>query len=350
MKYITQYNFFIICSGIFLSSLFGNISRIEQNFYHSLIKAEVDTSDVSSNSKEEIKQPTGEFKSPGKALIYSAMLPGMGQAYTKHWLRALAFTALDGFAIATWMTNNSKAEDKKREYVQYANEHWSFSRWLKDYYKWYEYKPGDSPEDSSWNAIRKVFINYSDSADGCAQDPSIGGCYRDIWDHSHSIEFTFNGSYVSTKGDEFKTIFQKLCDNTYQWDTQCSDLKDDSGDSIFVIKDHHFYEGIQKYDVFFAGWDDNDSVQVVIKPNGDINATSLNQITYRSKWNDYNEIRRLAGNGGKFMLINRAVSMIDALLLAKKWNNTHDIKFSLNAYPDLRNRTGLGGLTLSVHW
>ena len=58
----------------------------------------------------------------------------------------------------------------------------------------------------------------------------------------------------------------------------------------------------------------------------------------------------MAGNGGKFMLINRVVSMVDALLLAKKWNNKHDAKLSLNAYPDLRNKSGLGGVQLSLHW
>ena len=50
------------------------------------------------------------------------------------------------------------------------------------------------------------------------------------------------------------------------------------------------------------------------------------------------------------MLINRVVSIVDALLLAKKWNNTHDMKLSLNAYPDLRNKSGLGGVKLSLYW
>ncbi len=336
---------------MFISSLFGNISRIEQNFNHSLLFANADTNSVKANTKDENILPPGEFKSPGKALIYSAILPGMGQAYTKNWLRALAFTAIDGFAVATWLTNNNKAEDKKKEYVRYAGEHWSFARWLKDYYKWYNHVP----DDSSWNSIRSVFINSSDSTSGCAQDTTQGQCYMDIWDHSHSIEFTWNGKSVSTSSEnDFQPIYTTLCGNQYIWDTECLNdevlLNDENGDSIFVIKDHHFYEGIQKYDVFFAGWDDNDSVQVVIKPNGDKNATSANQTTYRSHWNDYNEIRRLAGNGGKFMLVNRAVSMVDALLLAKKWNTSHNIKFSLNAYPDLRNKAGLGGLTLSIRW
>jgi len=37
-------------------------------------------------------------------------------------------------------------------------------------------------------------------------------------------------------------------------------------------------------------------------------------------------------------------------LLAKKWNNKHGMKLSLNAYPDLRNKSGLGGVKLSLNW
>ena len=55
-------------------------------------------------------------------------------------------------------------------------------------------------------------------------------------------------------------------------------------------------------------------------------------------------------NGGNFMLINRIVSMMDALLLAKKWNNKHDIKLSMHTYPDLRNKSGVGGVKLSLQW
>ena len=128
------------------------------------------------------------------------------------------------------------------------------------------------------------------------------------------------------------------------------DLKDNKGDTIFVIKDHHFYEGIQKYDMYFAGWNDNDSVFVVEKEHGDKNATSQNQKAYRNLWGSYNTIKTLAVNGGKFMLINRVVSMIDALILAKKWNNKHDVKLSLNTYPDLRNKSGVGGVKLSLHF
>ena len=35
---------------------------------------------------------------------------------------------------------------------------------------------------------------------------------------------------------------------------------------------------------------------------------------------------------------------------AKKWNNNNNVKLSLNAYPDLRNKSGLGGVKLSLQW
>ena len=130
-------------------------------------------------------------------------------------------------------------------------------------------------------------------------------------------------------------------------------LKDygyDIFDNIEITKDHHFYEGIQKYDMFFAGWVDNDSAIVITKENNDKNVTSPYQRTYRSLWTDYNRIKTLANRGGNFMLFNRFISMVDALLLAKKWNNEHDIKLSLNTYPDLRNKSGVGGLRLAIFW
>jgi hypothetical protein len=158
----------------------------------------------------------------------------------------------------------------------------------------------------------------------------------------------------SSSEEDFKQIFQELCGNEYIFDKECKndviDLKDSNGDTIFVIKDHHFYEGIQKYNMYFAGWKDNDSVFVMEKEGGYRNATSSNQIAYRNLWLRYKTIQTLAVNGGKFMLINRVVSMIDALFLAKKWNNNNNVKLSLNAYPDLRNKSGVGGVKLSLRW
>ena len=319
--------------------------------FKSIIQLQSDDKNIIEGQQDKIKP---SFKSPGKALLYSGVLPGMGQVYMGNWMRALLFVSIDAAAIGTWYHNNNLAEDKKKEYSYYANDHWDFGRWVHDYYKWY---PEDPPndflgDDKLWDSIREVFVNKSDSIIDCHVPPY---CYTDIWDHAHSVKFTYDGKTMSSSSDDFKAVFEELCGNSYS-SLECStelenmNMIDEVEDTILVITSHHFYEGIQKYDMFFAGWEDNDDAVVVTKSNGNINVTSQYQKVYRSLWNDYNRIKTLAGNGGKFMIINRVVSMVDAILLAKKWNNKHSVKLSLNTYPDLKNHFGVGGIKLTIYY
>ena len=344
-----QINFilFFLCG----SFLLGNSFVFENRFtFKTMINQQDTTQDDQNNTISDSAPYIESFKSPGKALLYSSVLPGMGQFYMENWMRGLLFIAIDGIAIGTWYNNNKQIEERDMEYKLYSNEHWDFGRWIHDYYKWYEHKNGDS----TWNNIREAFINRSDSLLACDQDPTQGHCYIDIWDHSHSVKFTYDNSIMSSSSEEFMRVFQDLCGNQYVFDKECSidevNLIDSKGDTIYVIPDHHFYEGIQKYDEFFAGWDDNVDVEIIINPNTSIIVTSPNQQKYQDLWKEADRIIKLVSLSGKFMLINRAVSMVDALLLAKKWSNKYDVKLSLNAYPDLRNKSGLGGVKLSIHF
>ena len=167
------------------------------------------------------------------------------------------------------------------EIIQYANQHWDFGRWIKNYYNWYDHKENNS----EWNALRGLFINDSDSTSGCAQDPTLGQCYVDIWDYSSRIKFTYNGQVVSSSSVDFKEIFKDLCGNNNSWDTFCSngsiDLKDDNNDSILITKDFIFYENIAKYNSFIAGWDDIDSIYIT---NDNLGMTP-NKLFYRKLMN-----------------------------------------------------------------
>ena len=80
----------------------------------------------------------------------------------------------------------------------------------------------------------------------------------------------------SNSEEDFILIFNQLCGGNNSSPTSCTN--DTSviniilvNHSAHVIKDHHFYEGIQKYDMFFAGWDDNDSLVVIESGNNDEN-------------------------------------------------------------------------------
>ena len=117
-------------------------------------------------------------------MLFSAILPGLGQAYIGKWKRGLIYLAVEGLAVGYWYQQNIRAEDRQKEYEAYAAERWDFSYWIHDYYKWLPYDENDP--DSEWNSIRLGFVNNSDD---CAEPPH---CYIDIWNNSHSVEFRWN--------------------------------------------------------------------------------------------------------------------------------------------------------------
>ena len=57
--------------------------------------------------------------------------------------------------------------------------------------------------------------------------------------------------------------------------------------SVNVNKEYHFYEGLKKYNIFFAGWDDNDEAVVIDMDNYDKYVTSPHKELYTSLWLDY---------------------------------------------------------------
>ena len=99
--------------------------------------------------------------------------------------------------------------------------------------------------------------------------------------------------------------------------------------------------------MYFAGWDDTDDSEIIDTNNNNTIITSSHQNAYQNIWSDYNQIKMIAERAGSYMLINRFVSMIDGLFLAKIWNNQF---INLDLYPDLRNKSGLGGFRLTLAW
>jgi len=347
-----------ITQGFFISStLLGNISSIENDFTYSFIVLNQDTTfeanqdttfedSISIVSKSSI--PRAKFKSPLNSMLYSAVLPGLGQTYMGKWKRGLIYLALDGIAAGVWYQNNIRAKERKEEYESFAADHWDFAYWIHDYYKWYPYD--DENPESEWNSIRKVFANNTEE---CAPAPH---CYIDIWDHSHSVKFKWDNETINSNSEDiFIEKFDILCEGSISSQKKCFNNIDEinniiSAHSVHVIKDHHFYEGIQKYDMFIAGWEDNESIEVINSGDNDENATTHFESAYQDIWSDYNQIEKLAKRGGSFMLINRFVSMIDGLFLAKKWNAENEVSLNLDVYPDLRNQSGVGRLKLTMGW
>ena len=75
------------------------------------------TADDSVSSKKVKKLTVKPEHSPKKASIFSACLPGLGQAYNrKYWKIPLVYAGLGGFGYLTWF-NNGLYHDYKDEYI-----------------------------------------------------------------------------------------------------------------------------------------------------------------------------------------------------------------------------------------
>ena len=211
--------------------------------------------------------------------------------------------------------------------------------WLRDYYDW------SINEDLI--QFREIFINES------------SGSYPHLWDESHHISFTWShddySSFVRTSDPKFAAIYQLLCNNDDLEDREClidlngieSKIEDYN---IQIIRDHNFYENVGKYDPFFSGWADNDSISLYVKPStGEKLAMSPNRRNYHDDYLETEYYAEIAGYALAVILTNHVVSMVDALLTAKFINAKQIIDVSVRPYYDYRNKWGVGGVNISFN-
>ncbi len=281
-------------------------------------------------------------KNQKHALLMSAILPGTGEYYLGHEERAMAFWTIEALSLGTWYYYSSEGKKLQDQYREYANEHWSMARWIKDYYKW-----KGTPIDS-------IFV----------KPPN--GSYPEIWKDSHHINFQWgnNENVVSSSTAEFETIFldmsRQLCginsenfEELKNCDNFVVDVIEDlmNDENYKVFKDHNFYENIGKYDHFFAGWDDNDSLYVVVKNNGGERiAMSPHKKYYREIWTTSNEdYYLLAKYAISALMVNHVASMIDVLILSKLNQFTHH-KIESEPYFSTVNDVQSAGLKLKFNW
>jgi len=258
-----------------------------------------------------------------KTMLYSAILPGLGEYSMGHTNRAYLFLGIEALVAGTWFTFNQKGLNTQDEYRAYADKHWSLVRWFYDYNTW------SNPE----NNFHYNFINEE------------SGQYPNIWEDSHHLNFSINGNYYSSNSDEFETFYI------------INELSDEVMAEIFfennliaIEKDHHYYENIGKYDHFYAGWEDNDLLYVVVKEfGGEYIAMSPHKKAYREIWNDSNDYYRISSFALSSMVANHFASMMDVLILSKLSNN-RITNLSAKTYFSPLNPYGVGGIKLSFNW
>ncbi len=309
-------NYIILISIVFAFG-YGQYSSIELKFAEML----EDTYSVSLDDNY-----IGNKKSPLLAMACSGILPGAGEVYMEKWPRAIVFGLIEVFAWTKYFEKQKLGDRYTLDYQLYAQDHWSFAQWTSSYYNW----------NNVDNEYYEVFSNHET------------GNYFEIWEDSHHLNFRWGDqqTIVSSSSDTFEGIYTQ--NGLGNIDSAIAFVE---SNNVKVEFDHHFYENIGKYDHFYAGWDDSDSIYVETKTNGVQNAFSPHkkyyQQTLRTRANDTYELAEIALKG---ILANHVVSMLDALILAKLWNNKRGHTISANTYYDYKNPWGVGGVTVSIRW
>jgi len=278
-------------------------------------------------------------KSLPRALIYSSILPGLGQYYLNNWKpnkRVYTFLAIEILSAMNWCRNEKSGNDLMLKYKAYADSHWSFGRWIHDYYTWSDVE----------NEFNDIFINIENAN------------YTDIWS-GHYLEFMCTGNqcskrYIRTSDPEFKFMYNTLCNLS---GSSCSRSIDEINQllendySIQVVKDHHYYENIGKYDNFFSGWSDNSDLYADIKSSGELLAMSPNKFYYREIYEKAND--KYFATASFYLSVifaNHAISMLETVISTKLKNMGNNFKISAFPQYDPYNKWGLRGINFKFNW
>ena len=264
---------------------------------------------------------------PGKPLLMSLIIPGLGQVYNKEpiWKPSLFF-GTEILTLASVFYANKRAGEIRVNYQEFADENWSIQNW------WNFTQSGPT-------VIENNGLYFTDNKLK-AMRSYIG---------THHLTIHLKGDLLNLFNTEFLTSDSLAMIANYL----------DSED-ISMVKDRHYYENIGKYDQFVGGWSDvftdwyweekdvGDSTEIIIK-------TPKKQ-DYLDDRYEANQWLSFAKFSVSAMMFNHVVSGLEAVwanrnkksLINEKSSKKADLNIGLLFNP--KNHFGIGGLTLRLNF
>ena len=267
---------------------------------------------------------TKEVHYPGKPLLMSLILPGAGQIHNKSpmWKTA-TFLGVEIASIVAWHQFTKMAKTLRNENEEFADLNWSLSTW----FGFINNEPGKTVHDGRL---------YTDIDLRAMRD----------YKGTHHLTLFLSGLLAAEYGEFISSDSLHLV-SAYL----------DSG-LVDVVRDRHFYENIGKYDQFLGGWSDantewyweekklEDSTEIVIK-------TPLKD-DYLDKRFVTNQMLTMAKYSITTLLFNHVLSGLEAVLTSQKMardkQRNENIKTDLSLLYNPYNRSGVGGISLTVNF
>ena len=264
---------------------------------------------------------------PGKPLLLSLVVPGLGQVYNKEPLwKPGVFIATEIVSITSIMYANKKADEIRMDYQKFADENWNVKDW------WNFTQSG--PE-----VIENNDLYFTDNKLKAMRD-YVG---------THHLTIHLKGDLVNLFNTEFLTSDSLSILSGYL-----------DSDDLRMVKDRHYYENIGKYDQFVGGWSDvstswyweekdvGDSTEIVIK-------TPMKQsyLDDRYKSNQWLSFAKFSISA---MMFNHVISGLEAVWANRSIKNeksgedTKKIDLDLGLLFNPSNSYGVGGLSFRVNF
>ncbi|MEO8210820.1 MAG: hypothetical protein ABI840_09665 [bacterium] len=117
-------------------SISQSLTEVPQNFKKSELSNKVISQDYNDDSKFKIdlsdQTKVGE-KSPYLGALFSGIIPGTGEFYSKHYLKGAIFLAIETGLWIAYGSFQSQGNEQTDQYEAFANQNWSinkYAQWL----------------------------------------------------------------------------------------------------------------------------------------------------------------------------------------------------------------------------
>ena len=268
-------------SKLFLTGCLRNDLAMQVN--------QIEQFDSSNSNRKIVKE---NKYSPLAAGLYSAVVPGAGQFYTKTYWQSAAFFGAEVLTWVVYAAYEKKGDRQTDAFQQYADQHWSvvrYAQWInREYPKYYK-------DENKRNGILINGITPT-------TDPTTISVPKNYvnWDALNIVEDNI-GAAKDGLGNPLKTGFTH---------------------KLAPYADQQYYEMIGKYSQFGGGWDDATTfTSGDVTANNGIGNVTQHFLDYRNMRGDANSFYNIATTVSYFIVANHVLSALEAALNASKINH-----------------------------
>ena len=265
---------------------------------------------------------------PGKPLLLSLVVPGLGQVYNKEPLwKPGVFIATEIVSITSILYANKKADEIRMDYQKFADENWNIKDW--------------------WNFTQLINVERIEY-DSLNVTSTELKAMRD-YVGTHHLRVHLKGELVNLFNTEFLPSDSLHLLSGYL-----------DSDDIGMVKDRHFYENIGKYDQFVGGWSDASSEwyweRKDVGENGEIVIKTPKKQKYIDNRYKSNQWLSFAKFSISAVMFNHVISGLEAVWANRSIKNEKSgedakkVDLDLGLLFNPSNSYGVGGLSFRVNF